>query len=179
MPCSSLVALARACGAEGIAGGIEKLYAISYNDLNPAPGLYPFTLSVGGLVNTIALDATKKFTEISILKNTVKIEEVLTKDLTKGSSFYTVNLTGLTLSGLSIENQAFVKSVADQPVAILVKTRNTKWFVLGLNGELELNSAMGDFGTAEGDLQGYVIGFTGVATSLIPGLDITILSTLI
>ena len=39
MACTSLTALPRACGAEGVIAGLEELYVISYVDIAPVTGV--------------------------------------------------------------------------------------------------------------------------------------------
>lgn len=173
MACTSIQALLRTCGQEGIIAGVEKLYAISYADLAPASGVAGtpiYTTTAGGVVSDIGLADGKTFVEIGILKSTVGLKETLTKNAQNGVSFLTQEVT-LVLSDLTAENKAFAENVLNQPIAIMIKTRSEKYFVAGLNGQLELSALEGGTGTAPEDLIGYTLTFQGLSKNLIPMVD--------
>lgn len=181
MACISLAALPRACGAEGVLAGLEKLYAISFIDLAVPTGATNgdvYTTSTGGLISAIGLDSGKKFVEIGLLKSSAGLSETLTKDSTKGISYLTQSFT-MVLADLTSDNKTFVEGVMNQPIAIIVKSRTGKFYAAGLNGQLELSALESGTGTAEGDTIGYTLTFSGISTKLIPQVDSTIISTLI
>ncbi len=181
MACPSLIALPRVCGSAGIVGGVNKLYAVSFADLAVPEGATTdevYTMSVAGMVNEIGLDASKKFIEIGLLPASASLAETLTKEKSNGSSFMTQTFT-MVLSDMNAENRAFVETVMNQPVAIIIKTKSKKYFVAGLNGDFELSAIEGGTGTAQGDLVGYTLTFTGTDSMLIPQVDPTIISDLI
>lgn len=181
MACSSLVALARACGAEGLVGGVGSLYIIAFADTAVPSGSTNgniYTVSTGGLVSDIGLASGKNFVEVGLLKSTAGLNEELTKNTQTGSAYLTQTLT-LVLADLSSENKAFAESVLNQPVVVIVKSRTGKYYAAGLNGQLELSALTGGTGTAEGDLLGYNLTFSGIDTKLIPQVDPTIISDLL
>ncbi|RZK04520.1 MAG: hypothetical protein EOO46_16495 [Flavobacterium sp.] len=137
-----------------------------------------YTTATGGTVNAIQMDSGKKFVEIGLLKNTSGLNEALTKDSTKGISFFTQTFT-LVLGDVTIENKAFVESVMNQPVAVIIKTRTGKYFAAGLNGLFELASAEGGTGVAETDLIGYTLTFSGLSTGTMKLVDPSIVAGLI
>jgi hypothetical protein len=180
MACSSLVALARACGADGIMGGLEKLYMVAFADTVVPAGATDnniYTLSAGGLISAIGLNTGKLFVEIGLLNSSAGLKETLTKDNTKGTAYFTQELT-VVLSDLSTDNETFVTSVLRQPVVVVLKTRTGNYYAAGLNGQLELSALDGGTGTADGDLIGYNLTFSGVSINLIPQVDSTIITTL-
>lgn len=179
MACNSLIALPRVC-ADGIVGGLEKVYIVAFKDLAPISSATTevYSATTAGTVNQISLVATKKFVEVGLLKNTSGLSEKLTKDVTKGTSFFTQSFT-LLVPDLTVEAFTFIKSVVNQPVAVIYKTRTGKYFVVGLNGQFEVTTVEGGTGTAEADLVGHTITFEGVSLSVAPLLDSTILSALI
>ncbi|MBS1632685.1 MAG: hypothetical protein JST10_08945, partial [Bacteroidetes bacterium] len=120
----------------------------------------------------------KSYVEIGLLKNTSGLNEKLTKDPTKGTSFMTQTFT-LVLSDLTIENQTFVKSVKDQPVSVIYKSRTGKFFVVGLNGQFEITNIEGGTGTAEADLIGYTLTFEGNSPSVAMLIDDSLVASLI
>lgn len=181
MACTSLTALPRACGAEGIIAGIEKVYIVSYTDLAPATGVAgtPFyTTAVNGMISDIGLDASKKYVEVGLLKSTSNFKETLTKNPQNGTAFFTQEFT-LTLSDITVENKAFVQNVLNQPISIIIKSRTGKHFVAGLNGQFELSAMEGGTGAAEGDLIGYTLTFQGLSTTLIPMVEDSLLVDLV
>jgi hypothetical protein len=178
MACTSLTALPRTCGTEGTMGGLlTKAYFISYADIDTSAGT-GYTTATSGIVSGITLDTSKKFVEVGLLKNTAGVTDKLTKDVTKGIAYFTQDFT-LVLSGLSTANRDFLMSVINQPVAIILQARSGNYYVIGLNGLLELSSADGGTGVSEGDLNGYTLQFAGLDTEPIKLLDGSIVSTLI
>jgi hypothetical protein len=161
MACASLVALPRACGAEGVLGGSEKLYMIAHKDLVVVSGTTVYTTASNGTVNEIGLASGKTFVEIGLLKSTAGLNLEYTNNPQTGSSYFTNTLTTV-LAGMSVENRAFVDSVKNQPVVALLKTRTGKYFVTGLNGQFEVSAITGGTGVAEGDLNGYNLTFSGI-----------------
>lgn len=179
MACSSLVALPRACGAEGTVGGVDKLYMIAFNDLAAVSGgTEVYGAASNGVVNNIGLDAGKTFVEIGLLQSTAGLNEEMTKDNTKGIAFFTQTAT-VVLAGISPENRTFVESVLNQPVAVLFKAKTGNFYVAGLSGSMELSALTGGLGVAPTDANGYTLTFTGISTKLIPQVDSTIVPSLI
>ena len=180
--CSSLTALPRACGAEGIVAGLEKAYIVSFNDLAAPSGSVNgdvYTVdSETGMVASIGVASGKMFVEVGLLKSTAGLTEKLTKDTKVGSAYLTQTFT-LVLADLSADNKSFVENVLNQPVAVIVKSRTNKFYAAGLNGQLELTTLDGGTGAAEGDLMGYTLTFEGIDTKLIPAVDPTIINGLL
>ena len=177
--CTSLTALTRECGTEGIMGGILKMYIMAYADFKSigAAGS-PIYTETTGTVSALGIVTAKKFVEIGLLKSTAGIVETLTKNAQNGTAFYTQDFS-LVLSNVSAENRAFVKSVLNQPVSIIVKGRNNKDYIIGLNGLLELDSLSGGTGVAEGDLNGYTLGFKGLDSDLVKFIDPALYATIL
>ena len=179
MACSSLIQLARVCGAEGVVAGTEKLYMVAYNDLVPnSVTQLTYSAATNGVINDIFLASGKTFVEVGLLKETVGVTETLTKSPQNGVAFWTQTLP-IVLSDLTTENRLWIESVLNQPVAFLLKTKTNKWLVGGLNGQLELSAAEGGTGVASDSLIGYTITFTGVSTKSLPQVNSTIIADLI
>lgn len=179
MACNSLIALPRSC-AEGVLGGLEKAYLIAFKDLEPISSgtTSVYSATTEGVVSQVGVASGKSFVEVGLLKNTAGLTEKLTKDPTKGVSFMTQTFT-LVLSDLSIENQTFVKSVKDQPVAAMIKSRTGKYFIIGLNGQMEVTAIDGGTGVAEADLIGYTLTFEGNSPSVAMLIDDSLVASLI
>jgi hypothetical protein len=174
MSCNSLTSLPRVC-ADGIVAGLEKVYVVAHKDLT---GTTVYSAATNGTVTQVKLSGSTKFVEVGLLKSTAGLSEKLTKDNTKGTSFYTQTFT-LVLGDLSTENKTFIESVQNQPVVVIYKTRTGKYFIVGLNGQFEITNIEGGTGTAEGDQIGHTLTFEGISTSVAPLLDSSILSSLI
>ncbi len=177
MACNSLTALSRAC-SDGVAAGLDKVYIIAFKDLDIISGTTVYTTSGTGVVNNIGLASGKTYVEIELLKSTSGLNEKLTKDNTKGTSFFTQTFT-IVLGDLTTENATFIKNVTNQPVSVIYKTRTGKHFVVGLNGQFQVSQIDGGTGTAEADLIGHTLTFEGVSLSVAPLLDESLLATLI
>ena len=181
MSCSSLLALARECGADGNVGGLEKVYMIAFNDLKPVAGSLTnevYTISTGGLVSEIGVVTAKEFVEVGLLRSTAGLNSEMTKEASTATRYFTDTFT-LVIGGMGTDQATFVNSVLDQPVVVITKSRTGKFFTAGLNGQLELSALTGGTGTAEGDLQGYTLTFTGISTKLPLQVDPTIIAGLL
>lgn len=177
MACNSLTALPRAC-SDGIVAGLEKMYIIAFKDLTSVSGSTEvYATATNGTVNNIGfVTSSVKYVEVGLLKSTSGLSETLTKDTTKGVSFFTQTYTTV-LGDLTIENQTFIKSTVNQPVSVIYKTRTGKYFVIGLNGQLEMSAVDGGTGIAESDLAGHTLTFSGISKTPAPFLDSSILTT--
>jgi len=179
MACNSLTALPRVC-AEGVLAGVEKVYIIAFNDLAPISSgtTEVYSGNTSGIIVQIGLDAGKKFVEVGLLKSTSGLNEAMTKDNTKGTSFFTQTFT-IVLSDLTTENSEFIKNVSNQPVAIIYKSRTGKYFAAGLNGQFEISGVEGGTGVAEADLIGHTLTFNGISKTVAPIVLDTIVPGLI
>ncbi|MFL5810204.1 MAG: hypothetical protein ACJ749_11830 [Flavisolibacter sp.] len=177
MACTSLTALQIACGSQGIVSGIERLYVVAFNDLDASTGS-TFTTASNGMVSAITLDTGKKYVEVGVLRDTVELKDSYTANPSNGTGFHTQSFD-LTLAGLTPENYAFIESVKTQPVSILIKSRLGNYFAAGLNGLMQLEKMEGGTGKAAGDLQGYTLTFSGIATKSLTQVDPTIVAALI
>jgi len=176
MACESIIALAKNCASEGKIAGIQLLYIIRYQDLVETNGS-TYTLSTGGLISDINIATAKQFVPVGLLKNTAVLNETLNKNLQTGTSYMTQTFT-LVLSDLTTENKTFIESVMNQEVAIVIRTKTGKYYAAGLNGQMELSALEGGTGTAEADLIGHTLTFTGTDTKLIQQVDSTLISTI-
>ena len=179
MACNSLVALPRSC-QEGVMGGIQNsIYMIAYKDLTLISGgsdvytINPTTNTVSEIGVT-----TTKFVNIDLLKSTSGLEEKLTKDLQKGTNFFSQTFK-LVLGDITPSNVTFLQSVINQPVSIIYKTRTGNYFVVGLNGQFELKTATGGTGIGESDMNGYTLEFEGIGSTVAPLLDSSILPDIV
>lgn len=175
MACLSLSGLSRTCGV-AVLGGVEKFYAIAYKDLVPVSTATTEVFAVGtnDVVNDIGVSATT-FVEIELVRETSGLNETYTKE---GLVSYFTQTGTLVLGEISIENRNFVKSLINNPVAIIYKSKMGKYYLIGQDGTCEMTASEGGLGTAIGDTNGYTITFTATSSkpayivdeSLIPSL---------
>ena len=179
MACPSLVALARDCQGAQI-GGAETIYAISFKDLVPVSSATTevYSASSNNIVISVGTSGSTKFVKIAVAKNTAGFTESLKKDLTTGTNYIEQKVT-IDVQGLSTENRNFVESVRYQPIALLVKTRTKKWFLIGADGELELSALEAGIGVKADDGQGYKMTFDGVSANLALPVDSTIIASIV
>lgn len=178
MACVSLIELIRACGAAGVMGGADELLVMSFADAKALGADGKIYTMTAGIVSDIGRVATKKFVTVSMPTETGGLAEALTKNIQNGSSFFTQTLT-LVLQKLSVENRDFILSVIDQPIVVIVRTPNGKYFAGGLGGRLQLTTADGGTGIAAGDLQGRTLTFTGNEDTPFPEVDAALIAELI
>jgi hypothetical protein len=160
MACNSIVALPRDC-SEGVLGGIQKFWIIAHKDLEPVSGTDVYTVDTDGYVDDIGVVSGKTYVTIGLLKSTAGASTEMTKNDQTGVNFFTNSIT-LVVSDITKENLDFVKTVRNQPVSIIMKTRTDKYVVYGLNGQLEISAMTGGTGVAEPDLTGFSMTFSGI-----------------
>lgn len=170
MACTSITALPRTCPPDLVQGGVQELYMISHSDLNK-----PYvTYSVSGLISDISIATGKQYVQVGLVKNTANLAEELTKSIEAGTAFYTQTFTVL-LMGMTSENIAFVESVVNQPVSIVFKTKTGNHYGIGFDGNIEVTGVTSATGTAEADMVGYTLTFTGTSGKLARMVDPTLI----
>ncbi|MFT3908315.1 MAG: hypothetical protein QM737_02730 [Ferruginibacter sp.] len=183
MACIPLVALGLACGDGGNVGGIRKVYMIAENDLAPVSGDAGdpvYTTATNGIVDAIGIATGQKFVEIGTIVGRAGLKSNGVFNQQNGSAYNTQEFT-LTLAGMTVENRAFVESVFTQPVVIVVRANGStpQHYAAGLDGQLILSALEAGLGTAEGDLKGYKLTFTGFSEKQIPLVDNLIIPTIL
>lgn len=178
MACASIITLPRTCGSTGfLQAGVKELYMIAYGDLiNVGTSSQVYTLT-NNIVTAIGITAGKGFVKIGILKETAGINEKLTKN-PNGTGFITQTGT-VKLVDINVANQTFIDSVANQPVAYIVKMNTDAYVVAGLNGLCELGDLEGGTGVASGDDLGYALSFVGTDKMTVRTVDPSIISTIV
>jgi hypothetical protein len=179
MACVSITSLPRGCGSDSVMGGTDKLYMIAFADLAAVSGSTEvFSTGSNGVVDEIGLASAKTFVEVGLLKSTTGFSVEGTFNAQTGSNYVT-NSFSVTLNDISATNTAWIESVRYQPVAAMLKSRTGKYFVVGLNGQMEISALTGGNGVVEDDLNGYVLTFSGVDGKLPRLVDPTIVVDLI
>jgi hypothetical protein len=160
MACNSIAALPREC-TQGVLGGVQSFWIIAHKDLEAISGTDVYTVDTDGFVDEIGLASGKTYVTVGLLKSTAGATTEMTKNDQTGVNFFTNTMT-LVLSDITKENLDFIKTVRNQPVSILMKTRTDKYVVYGLNGQLEISAMTGGTGVQEPDLSGFSLTFSGI-----------------
>lgn len=176
MACNSLKGLSITCG-ESLVGGASQIYVIAYKDLvnvlgtNEKYALDPVT----GLVSEIGVAPAKAFVEIGIYpKASNGYSSAIAKDDTVGY-FYFNQTVSFQLRGLSKENGDFIKDAGNQPVVFILKDKNGKYVVSGLNGQVTMETAEGGMGMVNDDGQSINLTFTGAEVDYVTFVDPTLM----
>ncbi|QEC78771.1 hypothetical protein [Mucilaginibacter ginsenosidivorax] len=177
--CASVQAYTKQCG-RGISGGVGKMWIVSYNDLGVISGsteAYAFA-SGSTVISNIALASGKTFSSVGLLKESVTFKGSAKRDSATGS-FENQTETTISISNISETAKAYVDSLMQAPVAILMKLRSGVYVVTGLNGLTELTDTEESSGTKNGDMNGYILKFTGVQDSLTSTVDPTLIASIV
>lgn len=154
-------------------GGIDAIYFINYG-IEASDITYDLT-------NTDVIDAVTGVTNIYKyeLKGTNSLEQVVTSSRENGTSFVEQTLS-VQLKKADITTHKNVKLLSYGRPHIIVKDRNGKYYMCGLNWGMELTTGNLSSGTALGDFNGYSLTFVGqekIFANLIDVADDSALST--
>ena len=177
MACESLIAYSKEC--KSTAGGVQRLYLLSYKDLGLIEDSnLPYTSGVTDMITEVAFDNDARFVNVGTIKNTVGITETLTKTPETGTSEVATELT-LVISNITSSSRNFAQSLAEGEVVALIQLRSGNYLIAGLDGGLETSTIAGGSGTAGADLNGYTITLSGVENQLLRLVDSAIVPELI
>ncbi|WP_449439640.1 hypothetical protein [Pedobacter steynii] len=157
MACVSLTSLPLVCG-DVLMAGVQKLYIIANSDLTTISGA-TYTTATNGIINGINTVSGKTFVEVGVLKNTVGANQTGVFN-ENGTNYDTVELT-VQLTDITPESETFVSSVRGREVSAILKSASGKYFSLGLKGGVKLSALTKGLGTADSDLIGYSLTFSG------------------
>ncbi|RZK22472.1 MAG: hypothetical protein EOO43_09555 [Flavobacterium sp.] len=176
---TSLTALALQCGGGLQQAGITRLYAIAYGDLQNITGTdEPYAYSTNGLVNNINVQTGKNFVEVGVLKNTSGLVTDTTIDrLTMTGSVK--NTFTLVIPGMNQTNSKWIESLFNQPLVFIMKIPSGKYFVVGLNGDLMVDSSTGGTGITGNEMQGNTVTLSSTESRLTPQVDDSIIADLL
>ena len=135
-------------------GGLDAIYFINY-------GIEAADITYDG-TNTDVIDAVTGVTNIYKyeLKGTNSLEQVVNASRENGTSFVEQTLS-VQLKKADITTHKSVKLLSYGRPHIIVKDRNGKYYMCGLNWGMELTTGNLSSGTALGDFNGYTLTFVG------------------
>jgi hypothetical protein len=177
MACSSITAVSRLCGTN-ITPGSERLWMVAFKDFYRISGNNVYTVGTSSnLVTAVGLTGSIKYQEIGFLRDSAGFDSTGTLDPTKGVAFSTNTLT-LKLGDLSVTNQLFLETIMAQPVSAILKLRTGNYYVLGLNGQLQMNGFQATSGKSSGDEVSYTLTFNEIDSTVPRGIDPTYISSI-
>lgn len=153
-------------------GGIETIYITELANKNSIT-------AASGVITNFSLNSGKQFWVYDIQKETASITENIPDGIANGTLYYEQTLV-MTLRKLQATLRNEIYLLAQNNLMIMVKLRTGKYFLLGENNGMELQTLASTSGTAMGDASGYTLTFIGketlgmqeVTAGLIPGLII-------
>lgn len=141
-------------------GGITSVYFAPWEDLGTVT-------VVAGVVTTLTMDATKRFYEYQLVKESSNFAEAINTNVQNGTVFFAQTLEVM-LNKLQVNTRNEILLLAKNRLAVIVVDNNgDKWF-LGVNFGLDITGGGSASGTALGDRSGYTLTFTGNEKELAP-----------
>jgi len=168
MACIVTTAITKPCG-DGIAG-IKKLWAVEH------PALDTMTLTAG-VVTAMALDATKVFLGWDIEVGAAKMTAAIQRNRDNGTLFYEQKIA-VKFQRYEVTKRNEIKILATADLAIVALDRNGKYWLLGRENGMSLDSGSADSGQAMGDFNGFELSFTGMEGDLPVELNSSVVTSL-
>lgn len=152
MACVLTTALTKPCG-EGVSG-LKKVWAVEFTALN--------TMTVtAGVVTAMALDATKVFFGWEFEPGNASMSNPIQRSRENGTLYYEHKLT-VKMNRYETTKKNEIKIISASDVALIALDRNGKYWLLGRENGLTLESGSGSIGAGMGDFSGFELAFTGM-----------------
>lgn len=167
MACKPINPFVAQCG-ESLRAGTKAVYIISKSDV------VSYTKSTNGIVNTITLKESAKFSKV----DTYAKSEGITETHTVADNGIITSVAGFTASllGYGASTGAFVKSLLGQNVVVMTQLANDTTVIIGLDGGFKLTESAGTHNATDSN-RGLTFG--GDIYDVVPEVDSTIIDTLI
>lgn len=181
MACTSLTAFtADACDA--LQGGAKTLHMIAAKDLANITGQNNFYSidAVSKEVDEIKVATGKNFVNVGLYPKAPNgFTLAVTKDATVGTFYFTSTLVFQTRT-LTQPVIDFISSVGNQPVVALIEDKQGRWYLLGVNKDMELTTMDGTgIGNVADDGQNLNLTFEGTNSLAAYLVDDTIIAALL
>lgn len=151
-------------------GGIKTLYVTEL--ANKAT-----LTAASGVVTAFTLSTGKQFFTYSLEKETASITENVPDGIANGTLHYEQQVT-FTLNKLSASSRNELRLLAQNQLMVIALDRNGKYWLLGQNNGLELQTLAAASGTAMGDRNGYTITLVGKEETPMQEVSSGLISTL-
>lgn len=151
-------------------GGIETIYITELENKNAIT-------AASGIITAFTLKPTKQFWTYNIQKETANATENIPDGIANGTLHYEQTLV-MTLRKLQATLRNEIYLLAQNNLMIIVKLRTGKFFLMGQNTGMELQTMAAATGTAMGDASGYTLTFMGKETSGMQEVSAGLLTTL-
>lgn len=151
-------------------GGIETIYITELANKNAIT-------AASGVITAFTLTTGKQFWTYNIQKETASITENIPDGIANGTLHYEQTLV-MTLRKLQATLRNEIYLLAQNNLMIIVKLRTGKYFLLGQNTGMELQTLASTSGTAMGDASGYTLTFIGKETTGMQEVTSSLITTL-
>jgi hypothetical protein len=156
MSCVLTTAIAKPCG-DGVSG-LKKIWAVEHAALNAIT-------ETAGVVTAMTLDAGKAFFGWSFEPGQAQMTAPILRSRENGTTYYEHKLA-VKFNRFETTKRNEIKIVAAADTAMIALDRNGKYWLLGKNNGMTLESGTGDSGKAMGDFAGFDLNFTGAEEDL-------------
>lgn len=170
MTCVLTTAISKPCGNGK--SGIKKMWAVEHSALATVT-------ETAGVVTALTLDAGKSFFGWEMEPGQATFSAPIQRSRENGTTFFEHKAsTRFNRYETAKRNEVLIIASAD--VVIIALDRNGKYWLLGKENGLSVESGQGTVGQAMGDFSGFEIAFTGqedappveVSSSVVTGLSL-------
>jgi len=166
MACQLTTGFLRGC-ADSV-GGIKQFYVAN------RPGDFAVTPDASGTATDITGTGLVWYQYQPRQENSFWQEEI-TKDRANGTTFYQQTAT-IVLTKDSQDHRNEIKLLAQADLVLIVKDANDKYYLLGENQAVTLDTSTRQSGTARGDLSGYTLNFMATEPDMAIEVDLSAFS---
>lgn len=136
---------------ESSLGGIKQIWIVPYADVKSVALNTEKTM-----VDTITLDASKKWFNYQFRKGTGSLTSTLNVDETTGVN-YVSNDLALVFTKMETTKRKEIAALSIGQVAVVVEDSNGKYWYLGIDDYVSASAGTGVTGTAKGDQNAYTL----------------------
>lgn len=166
--CVLTAAISKPCG-NGISG-VKKMWAVEHSALGT------FT-ETAGVITAMALDGGKSFYGWEMEPGQGQFTAPIQRSRDNGTTFFEHKAT-CRFNRYETTKRNEIKIIASADIALIALDRNGKYWLLGKENGLSLESGSGDSGKAMGDFSGFELSFTGMEPDLPIELNSSVVTSL-
>ena len=160
MACNTVTLSSIDARCEGSVGGIKRVLIANVDDIQNV-AIDEVTQKIKG----ITLVTGKKFEQWRFRKNTGSYNSSIERDLAIGTQTVTTEVA-LQFSRAEAQKRLDIQSAINASCVVIVEDQYGEYLYLGLENEVTITNAVMQSGTQTGDLSGFTLTFTDLATEL-------------
>lgn len=160
MACNTVTLSSIDARCDGSVGGIKRILLANVDDIKTV--LIDETTQK---IKEITLETGKKFEQWRFRKNTGSFSSSIERDLAIGTQTVTTEVA-LQFSRAEAQKRLDIQSAINASCVVIVEDMYGEYIYLGLENEVNISSATMTSGTQTGDLSGFTLTFTDLATEL-------------